>query len=335
MMKCSLRSSIALAALALGPACFNPDAPAASTEGSTAAESSTGSTPPVVTTAADTTSEASSAPGSSGGSTSTSTSSTGSIDAGSSSSGSTSTGATACGPGEFGPDCAPCACENGSCDEGIEGTGTCVCESGWTGSACDWDCGPGGELQGDGSCHSFLIAVEDAFVCSDDWAALNFGFDDYTPRAVGQQNAFTGNQIGRAFYKFDLSVLPAGIGLTGGQFYVKQYDNFAGFPTTVQLRSSPSTWAEGNITWNNQPAVPGVGLGTADVGCCGQEHWIDVTDAVQTALDNAEDEVSFQLRGDDEAMIGGVRWFFREGDGVNLNGIIGAPPALELVYTVP
>jgi hypothetical protein len=32
----------------------------------------------------------------------------------------------------------------------------------------------------------------------------------------------------------------------------------------------------------------------------------------------------------DEATIGGVRWFFHEGAGVGVNGIIGAAPALEL-----
>lgn len=206
---------------------------------------------------------------------------------------------------------------------------------GWTGSACDWDCGPGGEVQGDGSCRTVLVAIEDAFVCSNDWAAQNHGFDDFTLRAIGQQNDFTGNQIGRAFYKLDIGVLPPGIGITEAWFHVKEYDNFAGFPTTVQLRPAPSTWMEGSVTWNNQPAVPGTVLGTANVGCCGQAHQIEVTGAIQTALDDGLTEVSFQMRSDDETVIGGVRWFFREGDGVNLGGIVGVPPRLEVFYTVP
>lgn len=327
----ALRSSIGLAVLVLGPACFDPDPPPEGTEGST---SGTGSTSGGVTSVGSATGTLE-PPGSSGESTSTGSvdSSTGGV--GSGSSGSTSTGVTVCGPGEFGPECAPCQCVNGTCDDGLDGSGACACLSGWTGSACDWDCGPGGEVQDDGSCYSVLVAVEDAFVCSDDWAAMNYGSNPYTPRAVGQQNDFTGNQIGRAFYKFDLGLLPAGIVVTEGRFYVKQYDNFAGFPTTVQLRAAPSTWMEGTLLWNNQPMVAGVGLGTANVGCCGQEHRIEVTGAVQTALSNGDDQLSFQLRSIDETVIGGVRWFFREGDGVNLGMITGAPPALELAYTVP
>jgi hypothetical protein len=37
----------------------------------------------------------------------------------------------------FGPECAPCTCVNGSCDEGVEGNGTCLsCATGWAGLNC-------------------------------------------------------------------------------------------------------------------------------------------------------------------------------------------------------
>ncbi|MEZ4233117.1 MAG: hypothetical protein R3B89_28310 [Polyangiaceae bacterium] len=48
------------------------------------------------------------------------------------------TGGTAsCKPGEFGPNCETCTCVNGSCDDGITGTGACTCDTGWTDTKCD------------------------------------------------------------------------------------------------------------------------------------------------------------------------------------------------------
>ena len=76
-------------------------------------------------------------------------------------------------------------------------------------------------------------------------------------------------------------------------------------------------------------------LGTADVGCCGEEHTFELTGELQAALDLGESMISLQLRSADEATVGGVRWWFREGHGVTYNGITGARPAIELAYTVP
>ncbi|MEZ4233118.1 MAG: calcium-binding EGF-like domain-containing protein [Polyangiaceae bacterium] len=43
-----------------------------------------------------------------------------------------------CDPDHFGPTCEACACgPNGDCDDGIDGTGACSCDAGWTGEHCD------------------------------------------------------------------------------------------------------------------------------------------------------------------------------------------------------
>jgi hypothetical protein len=42
-----------------------------------------------------------------------------------------------CQEGFFGPDCLPCSCENGTCDDGVDGTGACECAEGWTGESCN------------------------------------------------------------------------------------------------------------------------------------------------------------------------------------------------------
>jgi hypothetical protein len=42
-----------------------------------------------------------------------------------------------CDAGYFGPDCLPCTCDNGECDDGVDGTGACECAEGWTGESCN------------------------------------------------------------------------------------------------------------------------------------------------------------------------------------------------------
>lgn len=41
----------------------------------------------------------------------------------------------------YGIDCIPCNCQNGVCDDGVHGTGTCVCDQGYTGLSCN-QCAP-------------------------------------------------------------------------------------------------------------------------------------------------------------------------------------------------
>lgn len=248
---------------------------------------------------------------------------------------SSSTGIAACDANEFGPECMPCTCVNGTCDEGSDGTGACACDDGWAGDACEaLDCGPGGSPDGDDACTTPLVAVEDAQIVSEEFAANNYGSDDFTIFAVGQQNDFTGNQIGRALLKFDLSALPEGAVVDSASLQIKQYDNFAGFPMTLAARAATSDWAELSVTWNSQPEISALTLDTTLVGCCGEAHDLDVTSAVLESIDADETEATIALQSDNEVVIGGVRWFMREGDGVMLGGITGVAPTLVVHWTL-
>jgi hypothetical protein len=42
-----------------------------------------------------------------------------------------------CSPGFWGGRCEPCTCVNGVCNDGVEGTGDCLCDLGWAGEDCD------------------------------------------------------------------------------------------------------------------------------------------------------------------------------------------------------
>lgn len=235
----------------------------------------------------------------------------------------------ACATGFFGADCGACTCVNGFCDDGLEGSGACECDEGWTGSDCAHDCGDG-MLNDDGTCSVLLEAVEDAYICSDDLADTNMGTDARTTRAVGQQNDFTGNQIGRALFKFDLSPLPADSTVEASVVRLRQWDNFAGFPMDTRLSEAPTDWVETTVTWNDQPTA-GASLGAQEIGCCGEDYDWDVGASVATAFDDGGTEVAFQLASDDEGTVGGLRWWMREGDG--MDG--GRAPRLLVRYAVP
>jgi len=181
-----------------------------------------------------------------------------------------------------------------------------------------------------------LEPTDDAFISSDDWANINsndgpggFGFGD---RAVGQQNAFTGNQVGRQLYKFDVPNTVSGI--TSAVLRLKVYDNFAGSPHQTAVFGAGDSWVETAVTWNTQPAADSTELDSVNASCCGNLYDYDVTSYVQSQVSGSDLTISFSQRGQNEAVVGGVRWFLKEGDGVNL-GIIGESPKLILHAAVP
>jgi hypothetical protein len=55
---------------------------------------------------------------------------------------STGSAVCTCPPGTFGASCTPCACVDGSCDDGPSGTGACTCPTNRRGAACE-ACAPG------------------------------------------------------------------------------------------------------------------------------------------------------------------------------------------------
>ena len=102
-----------------------------------------------------------------------------------------------------------------------------------------------------------LEPTDDAFISSDDWANINsddglggLGFGD---RAVGKQNAFTGLQIGRQLYKFEVPNTITSI--ISATLRLKVYDNFAGSPHQTAVFGADDAWVETTVTWNTQPAA--------------------------------------------------------------------------------
>jgi hypothetical protein len=175
----------------------------------------------------------------------------------------------------------------------------------------------------------------DAFVCSDDWANRNFGTSSngYSPRAVGKQNAFTGFQIGRQYYRFNV---PEGSPEVKKVYLrLKVKDNGAGFPYSTAVYGATDDWSESGITWNNQPGPNTAALDQLSASCCGTVYYYDVTAYAMDRIARSDRSLSFVQAGANESNVGGLRWWQREGDGHSVNGIVGEAPELWINPVAP
>lgn len=173
-----------------------------------------------------------------------------------------------------------------------------------------------------------IMCGADAYVCSDDWANNNYGNQGYSPRAVGHQNQYTGEQIGRQLYRF---AIPPGVTqVISAQAVLKMLDNFAGFPVETSVRGLEDAWEEMVVTWNTQPSPDSDILSTVLASCCGITYTYDITAYVQSQLALGDHTICLQQRKLDESTIGGVRWFQREGEGILYGIIWGESPELHL-----
>ena len=179
----------------------------------------------------------------------------------------------------------------------------------------------------------------DAFIASEQFADSNFGQGvvpfGFSPLAVGQQNAFTGNQIGRQLYSFDVPGAYTHFGpVISATLALKVFDNFAGSPYPTAVYGLSDAWNEATVTWNTQPPVDSLEIDSVLASCCGNVYQYDVTSYIQNQVNAGDSLFSFQQRGKDETVVGGLRWFEREGNGQVINGIAEAAPELRIVQFV-
>jgi len=175
-----------------------------------------------------------------------------------------------------------------------------------------------------------LSVSQDAFICNDDYADMNLGSDDYTIRAVGKQNAYTGHQVGRSLYKFEL---PTDLSRVSEAYLLVQVmDNFAGFPTRTVVRGAGDDWSEDRVTWNTQPSSTTGILDSVNASCCDNAYIFDVTSFVQDRVNQGADTLSFIQSSDDEGQVGGLRWWHREGHETKINFLKGSEPRLSVQF---
>ncbi len=123
-----------------------------------------------------------------------------------------------------------------------------------------------------------LYISEDAYVRGEEHADTNFGAEDYL---VIKNNGEGHRNDRRTFLKFDLSSLTAPIYDVRLRLNVA---NDAPAPTLDALHYVPDdSWAEGTITYNNQPAV-GAFIDTMAVPPHGAWVEYDITDLVNTEI---------------------------------------------------
>ncbi len=127
-----------------------------------------------------------------------------------------------------------------------------------------------------------LIAVEDASVRGGTYATTNYG--DSTTLEIKKSINASYDRDG--FVRFDLATLTDKdiSAVTLRLFAGNQSNNTATVPLIV--RTAGSAWAESTLVYNNRPALTDPALGTISIS--GAKKWfeIDVTAAVQAALDN-------------------------------------------------
>lgn len=111
---------------------------------------------------------------------------------------------------------------------------------------------------------------------------------------------------------------------------LKLFDNFAGFPMDVEVRGIPDAWSELGVPWVDQPTAETPALDSATAVFCGNVYELDVTAYVNAQLADPDVDLGFVLRSVGEGTIGGLRWWQREGDGVNVNTVVGEAPRLLL-----
>ena len=85
-------------------------------------------------------------------------------------------------------------------------------------------------------------------------ATTNYGTYAWT---TIQKHATVANY---SFFKFSTATIPAGVNITSAIMYT--WIRVEGANTDVQTKVCDADWAEGTITWNNQPGVAGSNLHT-------------------------------------------------------------------------
>ena len=165
-------------------------------------------------------------------------------------------------------------------------------------------------------------ATSDAFVGSDDQANQNFGASIYSPRGVGQQNDYSGNQIGRQLYQFDFSDSTIADDIIEATLQLHVYDNYSGSPQETSVLGITDQWSELSVTWNTQPHTNSQELDSVLAACCGNTYEYDVTDYVVAQFAVDDRIMSFQQRSQNESEVGSptlVAARRRRGDGKHID----------------
>lgn len=194
-----------------------------------------------------------------------------------------------------------------------------------------------------------LIAnnAEDSFILSGISADTNFGTGGtegypyhFSAAAVGRQNAYAGNGIGRQLYRFYTSTyLTTPERIISASLQLTTFDNYAGIPCDTAVYGLSDVWEEMSVTWNTQPTVDSSELDSVHITNppwpFGTTFEWDVTNYVKSQALHGDSLISFQQRGQDEAVVGGVRWWQHEGEGQEINLSIGKQPSLIIVLDAP
>ena len=145
---------------------------------------------------------------------------------------------------------------------------------------------------------STFNAIADACIMQG-YAGTNFGstadmwagYDDYLD---------PDGQIVRSLVKFDLSALSPGTSINSATlhlYYLGYYD-YLDYSRTISTYGINSSWAEGSVTWDTQPAI-GASYGSGSIVANTSWHWVsfDVTSLVRAWVDGSQANYGILIRG--------------------------------------
>ncbi len=117
------------------------------------------------------------------------------------------------------------------------------------------------------------------------------GYDDYLN---------PDGQIARSLVKFNLSAIPTGTSINNATlylYYVEYYD-YPNYSRTITTYRIGSSWSEGSVTWNTQPAI-GESYGSSSIIANSSWGWVsfDVTNLVRAWVNGSQTNNGIMLRG--------------------------------------
>ncbi len=143
-----------------------------------------------------------------------------------------------CNAGYFGSNCAACTCEHGTCNDGLNGNGSCACVAGYAGQNCE------GMADNNGKVYK-IVEIDDQT-----WMAENMAFENYdvTCKADDSDTDFV-NKYG-CLYTFEdaIKVCPSGWRLPSKEELEGLLDKAGENDEEQSANLRAQSWARGNDT---------------------------------------------------------------------------------------
>lgn len=173
---------------------------------------------------------------------------------------------------------------------------------------------------------TLVQTFEDVYISS---SQPNFNFRKSDVLWIGKQ---TRDIVYRTLIKFDLSFIPEGSTIISSNLNLySDYDSSdLGNITTIMPYAISESWDPATVTWNNQPAIDGVLVGTrAEVSTEGYFSWM-VTDIINQFVNGEAENNGLELRAEEVRLLESKRFVSSNETDLNKQAL---KPVLVIQYS--